>query len=131
MLASEQISPPMQAAIAEFINDGHIERHVKKLRSIYRNRRETLVRSLEKHFGERVSIGPHQRGVFVSVRFNLSLSEAEIIERALHAGVGLTSSADFYIRKAPERQFILGIGSLTEKQIEEGVRRLARALKER
>jgi Transcriptional regulators containing a DNA-binding HTH domain and an aminotransferase domain (MocR family) and their eukaryotic orthologs len=137
MLASEQMSPPIQAAIAEFINEGHMERHVKKLRSIYSKRRETLVRSLEKHFGESVSIGPHLRGVFVSVGFNIgrhggsSLTEAEIIERALGAGVGLTSTRDFYIRKAPARQFILGIGSLNEKQIEEGVRRLSKALKER
>lgn len=131
MLASEQMSPPIQAAIAEFINEGHMERHVKKLRSIYRKRRETLVRSLEKQFGENVSIGPHQRGVFVSVGFNLTLTEAEIIERAMDAGVGLTSTRDFYIRKAPARQFIFGIGSLNEKQIEEGIRKLARAFKER
>lgn len=130
-LASDQISPPIQLAIAEFINSGYLERHVKRLRNLYRNRRQTLVRSLEKQFGENVSIGPHQRGVFVSVRFHPPLSEAEILGRALQAGVGITSTADFYIRKAPARQFILGIGSLTEKQIEEGVRRLARALQER
>jgi DNA-binding transcriptional MocR family regulator len=47
----------------------------------------------------------------------------------LQAGVGLIDTRPFYADKQSSREFILGFGSLTEKKIEEGVRRIARALR--
>jgi GntR family transcriptional regulator / MocR family aminotransferase len=127
-LAGEQFSPQLQAAVAEFISAGHLDRHVKRLRSLYSDRRNALVKELEKRFGKRVVIGPNRRGVYLSVRFEVDLSDDEILERASEAGVGLTSSRDFYSGKAPARQFIMGFGNLTEREIEKGVRKLAAAL---
>src|SRR5262249_7384272 len=100
----------------------------KKLRSLYRTRRQKLVSALEKRFADKVTIKPSSRGVFIYVRFNLPLSDKEIISRAANTGVSLTAARSFYIRKPPSREFILGFGNLTEKEIEEGVRRLARAI---
>lgn len=127
-LAGAQFSPQFQSALAEFINDGHLDRHVKRLRALYRSRRDFLIAALEKRFGDKVEIGGSQRGVFVSVTFSLGLSDDEIIERAFKAGVALTSAREFYKRRKPSGQFILGFGSLTEKEIEKGVRKLASAL---
>lgn len=127
-MAGEQFSPQIQSAVAEFINEGHLDRHVKKLRSLYRDRRNALVEALEKRFKDRVSIGPNRRGVFLSVRFNLGLEDEQIIERAFRAGVGLTSAKEFYNRKAPSQQFIMGFGSLSEKDIAKGVKILAEVL---
>jgi DNA-binding transcriptional MocR family regulator len=67
--------------------------------------------------------------VFVIARFKTRLSAATILNRAAEAGVSLTSTEDFYLRHAPRNEFILGFGSLSERQIIEGVSRLARILK--
>jgi GntR family transcriptional regulator/MocR family aminotransferase len=128
-LMSEQLSPPVQAAVVDFINEGHLERHVKRLRVIYRSRRSVLVEELRKRFGEKVAIGPDKNGVFVLVEFNVGFSETEIMQRAARAGVGLTSSREFYLTKTKKTEFIMGIGSLSEDEIRKGVRKLAAALK--
>lgn len=127
-LSGEQLPPHMQVAVADFINEGHLDRHVKKLRSLYRSRRRVLVEELSKRFGDTVAIGPSTGGVFVLVRFKTHLTEEEIQERAGRAGVGLTSTKPFYARKTATPEFILGFGSLDETQIKEGIKKLASAL---
>jgi len=127
-MAGEQFSPPFQSAVAEFIAEGHLDRHVKRLRALYRGRSDTLVAALERRFRDKVTIGSNRRGVFLSVVFRVGLDDDEIVERALDAGIGLSSAREFYSRKKPTGQFILGFGSLTEKEIERGVQKLASAL---
>lgn len=127
-LAGEQMPTQVQAAVAEFINDGHLERQVKKLRVLYSERRTVLVRALEKSFGNKVSLGNNRRGMFLSLIFNITLTDDEILKRAEDAGVGLTSARDFYCDKPQARQFIMGFGNLNEREIELGVRKLAKAL---
>ena len=127
-LMSEQLSPPVQAAVVDFINEGHLERHVKRLRGLYKTRRAVLVEELRKRFANKVSIGPDKNGVFVLVQFSLNLSETEILNRASRAGIGLTSSRSFYLTKHKKTEFIMGIGSLNEDEIRKGIRKLAKVL---
>ncbi len=127
-LMSEQLSPPVQAAVVDFINEGHLERHVKRLRNLYKSRRTVLVEELKRHFGNKVTIGPNKNGVFVLVEFRVNLSESEILNRASRAGIGLTSSRGFYLTKNRKTEFIMGIGSLNEDEIRKGIRKLAKVL---
>lgn len=129
-LVGAQIPPHVQAAVTDFIEEGHLDRHVKRLRSLYTDRRNILVEELKKRFGETVSIGPDRSGVFVLVRFSLRSSEEELILRAAKSGVGLMSSRPFYLRKSAESEFIMGFGSLDEEQIRRGIRKLAAAFSE-
>lgn len=128
-LTGVQLPPHLQAAIAEFIDSGLLERHVKRLANLYSQRRACLVQALEKHLGQQVTIRGTSAGVFVLATFDTRLSVEEIRKRALQAGVGLIDTRPFYAEKQSAREFILGFGSLTEKKIEEGVRRIARALR--
>lgn len=127
-LMSEQLSPPVQAAVVDFINEGHLERHVKRLRNLYKSRRTVLVEELKRRFGNKVTIGPNKNGVFVLVEFRVNLSESEILNRASRAGIGLTSSRGFYLTKNRKTEFIMGIGSLNEDEIRKGIRKLAKVL---
>jgi GntR family transcriptional regulator/MocR family aminotransferase len=129
LLAGAHLPLHLQMAIAEFIDSGDLDRHVKRLRALYKDRRNTLVGALKKRLGELVEVRQERSGVFVIARFKTRLSAATILNRAAEAGVSLTSTEDFYLRHAPRNEFILGFGSLSERQIIEGVSRLARILK--
>lgn len=128
-LTGVQLPPHLQAAIAEFIDSGLLERHVKRLANLYSQRREILLEALDKHLGDQVTVTGTSAGVFVLATLDTRLSVEEIRKRALQAGVGLIDTRPFYAETQSAREFILGFGSLTEKKIEEGVRRIARALR--
>ena len=52
-LADRQTPLLEQATLADFLREGHLERHIRRMRRIYGRRREVLVESLAKHFGDR------------------------------------------------------------------------------
>lgn len=128
-LTGVQLPPHLQEAIAEFVDSGHLDRHVKRLAVLYSERRQALLDSLEKHLKGKVSVQGTSAGVFVLASFKTRLSSQEILRRALSAGVGLTDTRPFYATATQAKEFILGFGSLTEEEIEEGVKRLARILR--
>jgi GntR family transcriptional regulator/MocR family aminotransferase len=123
-LADRQTPVPEQAALADFIAEGHLERHIRRMRRIYGQRREALVEALDRYFGDRVEIRGDAAGMHVLVRFK----DRNIADRAAAAKVQLVSSASCYLTEPPAGEFILGFSSIGERSIHEAIKRLAEAL---
>lgn len=128
-LAGDTLPPSVQDSVAEFINDGHLDSHIRKLRLLYAERRTALLQSLNKHLGGRVKISGQDTGVFVLAQFDNSLTSKQIIERAAANGIGLTDTKSFYLGKPKPNEFVLGFGSLKPSQIKEGIRKLAKIIR--
>ncbi|MGP0075537.1 MAG: PLP-dependent aminotransferase family protein [Bryobacteraceae bacterium] len=122
-LADRHSPVPEQAALADFIAEGHLERHIRRMRRMYGSRRNALVESLDRYFGDRVQIRGDAAGMHVLVRFQ----DRKIEEKAAAAKVQLVSSASCYLTKPPSGEFILGFSSIGERAIREAIRRLAEA----
>ncbi len=115
-----------QYALTDFIRQGFLERHIRRMRKLYDQRRRTLVTELQKHFGSRVSIQGENTGMHIMVSFHIEYSAEEFLRRAAQAGVGMLSARQYYIKAKHTNQFVLGYANLTESEIREGVLRLAR-----
>ena len=114
-----------QQVLAEFINEGHLERHLRKMRSIYDKRRQTLVKVLKKHFRKRAVILGEKAGIHLMVRFKSNLTDEEIIKKAAKVSVAMMSANPHYLTNHSKGEFIFGYGKLTETQLTEGISRLA------
>lgn len=120
-LADRHTSLLDQAALADFIREGHLERHIRRMRRLYGRRREVLVESLARHFGESAKVRGDAAGMHLLVQFE----DDAIIERASAAKVLLMNASAYYLTKPPNDEFILGFSSIGERTIREGIRRLA------
>jgi GntR family transcriptional regulator / MocR family aminotransferase len=119
---SDRCTPMLeQAALADFIAEGHLERHVRRMRRLYGQRRDVLVESLAAAFGDRCDILGDAAGMHLAVR----TSEAALVERAARLKVQIVSTRDYYLRKARRDEFLFGFSALSERSIREGIRRLA------
>jgi GntR family transcriptional regulator / MocR family aminotransferase len=123
-LADRQTPVPEQAALADFISEGHLERHIRRMRRMYGERRNALVESLNRYFGDRVQIRGDRAGMHVLVRFQ----DEKIAEKAAAAKVQLVTSKACYLTTPPPGEFILGFSSIGERSIREGIRRLENRL---
>ena len=56
-------------AAADFIDQGHLDRHIKRLKVIYSQRRSLLLAALHESFGSRVTVTAEKAGVFVIAKF--------------------------------------------------------------
>jgi GntR family transcriptional regulator/MocR family aminotransferase len=110
-----------QAALADFLREGHFERHVRRMRRLYGRRREVLTRALADVLGDEVSISCDGVGMFVVVRF----SSERVAAQARKQGVRLTSTARYYLGDPPPHEYVLRFSGVGERTLREGVRRLA------
>lgn len=124
-LADRQSSLLEQYALTDFINEGHLERHIRRMRSLYDQRRQTLVRCLLSHFGDRVEILGENAGMHLMVKIHTAWSDEEIVQRAAQVGVGINPAYPQYLKTSPGSEFVLGYAELNEQLIQEGIRRLA------
>jgi GntR family transcriptional regulator / MocR family aminotransferase len=110
-----------QAALADFLSEGHLERHVRRMRRIYGKRRQALVEALDRHFGDRVTVSGDASGMHLFARFD----DDSLAERAARSKVQLAKADVYYLTKPPRNAFVLGFSTLGERAIREGVKRLA------
>ncbi len=127
-MTGAQLPASAEHCLTEFIEKGYLKSQVRRMREVYDKRRQALLKALLLHFGDRASLAAHDSGLYVLVTFKTRLSSAEIIQKANQSGVGLLSTAPFYHGKNRRTEFILGYGNLEEKQIAEGIRRLAKVV---
>lgn len=129
-LADRQSPLLEQYVLADFITEGHLERHIRKMRHLYDQRRQTLVKALLDHFSQHVSIMGENAGMHLMIKLNLLLGDADVIERANQVGIGLTSASSYYLGDSRQGQFILGYAELNETQIKEGIYQFSRIFNE-
>jgi GntR family transcriptional regulator/MocR family aminotransferase len=112
-----------QAALADFLADGHLERHIRRMRRIYKARREVMMAALEQHFGDRISVLGDAAGMHLTARVQVR----DLAARGERAGVHIRSTAPYYSSDPPPDEFLFGFASMSERAIREAVRRLASA----
>ena len=117
-----------QQVLTDFIEQGHIDRHIRKMRSLYDLRRQALVQALKTNFGEKAKILGEKAGLHLMVRLQTHLTDEEIIQRAARVGVGMMSAQPSYLNANCAGEFIFGYSELRQEQIQQGISRLAQVL---
>ncbi len=117
-----------QFVLADFITEGHLDRHLRRMRTLYDRRRQALVQSLKSRLGQQMKILGDSAGIHLMVQVQTDRSDEEIILQAAHQGVGVSSAAPFYLGNSRVGQLLLGYANLEEGRIDEGIRRLAEVL---
>ncbi|MGA8109364.1 MAG: PLP-dependent aminotransferase family protein [Acidobacteriaceae bacterium] len=120
-----------QQTLAEFIESGLYERHLRRLRRRNTTRRAALLEAIGKHLGDRVEVTGDGAGAQVMLWPKEKVSEEAVIQKAARAGVGIYSIRHCYLNpdEAQRRPgFVLGYATLNEREIREGIRLLGTAL---
>lgn len=116
-----------QRILNEFIRDGYFERHLNKMRKIYRSKHELLLQCLEP-FKNSFVISGENTGLHLILTARDNVTEEELLEKAEGVGVKVYGLSESMV-KASERKatVLLGFGGLTSEQIAEGMKRLGKA----
>lgn len=127
---STTVSRIDQRILNEFIGKGHFERHLNRMRKIYREKHDLLLNGL-KEMEEDFNISGENAGLHLLLKSRKKMSEAELVERAAAEGVRVYGLSSFCVGRLPsgwnEDTVVLGYASLNREQITEGVKRLKRA----
>jgi len=121
-----------QAILTSFISGGYFERHLNRMRKIYKSKHDTLLASL-KQFGSKVTVHTEYAGLHLLVDFHFEKTEQEIFQLAESQGIRLYPLSEHYIEPArctSPPKFLIGFGNLKESEIQEGIHKLYNILTE-
>lgn len=135
---SSTVSRVDQHILAEFIMGGYFERHLNKMRKIYKSKHDLLIQLL-KVFGDKIEIEGENAGLHLVLRFHTNLSEEEIIKIASEHHIKLYGLSKHYIILSQPSNlldeysrptFLLGYANTSEEVLRNGIRCLYEALKD-
>ncbi|SHJ00859.1 MocR-like pyridoxine biosynthesis transcription factor PdxR [Parasporobacterium paucivorans] len=127
---SSSVSSMDQAIVNEFITGGQFERHLNRMRSIYKNKHDLLANELKK-INRPVRILGENSGLHILLETDSELNEECIMDMLLKEGVRIYGLSEYYIRPPAQpykSAFILGYANLTDKQILKGVSEIKKVL---
>lgn len=119
----------LQATLAEFILEGHFERHIAKLRSTYSDRRGVLLESLRAELSESIEIVSDAAGLHLTVLLPPGVDDRKVSQLAADEGVEAPALSDYAIRKLVRGGLVLGYGAASVERTPEAVSVLARAIR--
>jgi GntR family transcriptional regulator/MocR family aminotransferase len=120
-----------QETLAAFIAEGHLARHVRRMRRVYAARRERLVAALAGQFAPWFELLPSIAGLHVAALASASVDVPALVQRARLRGVGVYPLREYYATRRSARDgLVFGYGAIDETAIAEGLTRLRRILTE-
>jgi GntR family transcriptional regulator/MocR family aminotransferase len=130
-IAADRGSPALeQVALADFVTRGEFDRHLRRMRPVYRRRRDALLAALAEHLPWLEPVGV-SAGLHLVTWLPPHLDEAAVVNAARRAGVGLDAVGPYRITHPGPGGLIFGYATVSERAIAEGVARLAQVISER
>jgi len=122
-------SPMMeQAALADFITEGHFSRHIRRMRMIYAERQAVLLKAASGLAGV-FQVEPRQAGLHVSLWLGAGMDDREASRRAAEGGVDARALSMYWLRSPDRHGLLLGYAAFTPKEIREAAKRLCAVLR--
>jgi GntR family transcriptional regulator / MocR family aminotransferase len=118
-----------QLTLADFIARGELERHLRRVRLRYRERRDAVVEALARSLPG-ASVGGVAAGLFLLVQLPEAVDEEALVSAAAARGVGVEGLSWHHVNGGGPPGLVLGFAGLSSAAIERGVTELRRALDE-
>ena len=117
-----------QAVLADFIERGHLSRHLQKMRELYAGRLSVLHKAVQEYLSGIVEVRNDHCGLYTAAMLKNGMSSADAETLATEAGVDALSLDRFTFSAPDPRGLLLGFAAFNGIELRDGVRRLARAL---
>lgn len=120
-----------QIATTKFIEDGSLERHMRKIVKLNQSKCEILTEYLRKYMGDKITFYGQPGGTHLLVQLDGAGDEETVLNKLKQNGIKIYGTKDFWLNKKnciPDL-FMIGFNSIHAGVISEGCRRIAEALK--
>ncbi|MDE2052606.1 MAG: PLP-dependent aminotransferase family protein [Gammaproteobacteria bacterium] len=91
-----------QMAMTDFIREGHFARHIKRMRSVYMERRESLMALIDAELGDVLEVVGEDAGMQLMALLPPGIDDVNIVTEAHQAGLRVNAMSQCYVRP-PER----------------------------
>jgi GntR family transcriptional regulator / MocR family aminotransferase len=118
----------LEYAVAELLEEGAVQRHIRRMRREYGQRRDVLVAALREQLGSDVTFTIPAGGIALWMKARRGIDVDAWARAAKDRGAVVVTASAYTLDGRPRPFMRLGFASLNGEELREGVRRMAAAL---
>lgn len=118
-----------QAAMADFIGEGHFARHIRRMRKLYQERRRVLVEAIRAEAPGRLEVIGAEAGMQLTALLPRGVDDVAVARKAAEKGISARPLSSCHLRAPSRGGLILGYGGVDLRTIREAVKKLAPCLR--
>ncbi|PSL42947.1 GntR family transcriptional regulator [Salsuginibacillus halophilus] len=128
----QSCSTIQQISLKLFIDEGHYLRHTKRMKQVYKDKREACVAAFENVFGDNVTISGAKSGLHFVAAFRTEKTEAAIIAEAATQNIEVYSLSRFELESSTSHKrdptLIIGFAGLHSEEMHPAVQALYKVI---
>jgi GntR family transcriptional regulator/MocR family aminotransferase len=113
-----------QAALTEFISEGHFARHIRRMRMLYADRRVALVTEIQTQMGESLEVMGTEAGMHLVTMLPPGMNDVAVSRQAAQRGISAMPLSTCCLKPPARGGLILGYGGTNSNQIRDGICKL-------
>ncbi|WP_175999015.1 PLP-dependent aminotransferase family protein [Burkholderia stabilis] len=115
-----------QHVLAAFIAEGHLDRHIRRVRGVYAEQRALLIDTLGARLPRELAwVQPGDQGMHVVLWLAQGIDDLDVVARAAQAGVAVRAVSPMFAPGTARPGLVLGFGGFGRAQMEAAAQRLA------
>jgi GntR family transcriptional regulator/MocR family aminotransferase len=119
-----------QAVVASFMAEGHFASHIRRIRLLYQEQRDTLASALKKRLGDELKVAVPDQGMHLVAYTRKGLSDISLERAAAQKGVIVKAMSRLYAEAPVQSALMFGFSGYPRQTIAPAVARLALVLKQ-
>jgi GntR family transcriptional regulator / MocR family aminotransferase len=120
-----------QVALCHFLQQRKLDRHIQRMRRIYRQKRNTLLESIDQSFAHKTIVWGDASGLHTAIQLPGMQLNGSFLHRCYEEGIRLKLASDYCPEPGEHHdKLLIGYGHLKHEQIVEGIQALGRLIRE-
>lgn len=127
-LLGQSSSAVVEQAMSDFMDDGRFVEHIRRMRRVYRERRDTLYSCLLRDCRDHLDVQPTDAGMHMLAWLKRGIDDQEAHSALLDIGIESLPLSVYASERIERQALVLGFSGVSEKRIPGLVGRMAKAL---
>jgi GntR family transcriptional regulator/MocR family aminotransferase len=120
---------PIQATLCDFMTEGHLARHIRKMREMYANRLGVLQDTARRYLAGLLDVSPVRAGLSTVGFLRNGMSSRKAERAAAESGIEVLGLHRFALQTKSTEGLLMGFAAFADSEIEQAIVNLAAALK--
>ncbi len=119
-----------QYVLASFMEEGHLDRHIRRMRSVYAEKRAVMITAIKQTIEPELAwLQPGDQGMHMVLWLNARFCDQQVVSRAIEAGISVRAVSPMFSPSLARPGLILGLGGFSDRQIITAVIKLGEVLR--
>ncbi|CAI2129662.1 HTH-type transcriptional regulatory protein gabR [Serratia ficaria] len=119
-----------QHVLAAFIAEGYLDRHIRKMRGVYAEKRRVLIAAIDAHLDPELAwLQPCDQGMHTVLWLKAGFDDLQVAERANRAGLALRAVSPMYAVGHGKPGLVLGLGGHSDRAVDQAVQKLGQVIR--